>query len=361
MLDMESKLCLLREKIGLQGIRWLSALLVVVSLWALWGNWVVLVGDARDTVTQTFQYADSVTDMAENLADELESYVGVKISLSALKKAVRAMQDGGLSLSEARLLMGIGGKISSALKDNPSLSYWFGEDTLGVLRTVGRLNLLYQLCFFATVGAALWAAIQRARKRTDVFSSRVYPIMYSVWLAACVLLTLYLWKADDFQFSLRPTLWALLAPACAWFSCILWNAFDTQIAGANTTDFGKLDLSSFRGGITALEQKGKGLFSKGTQAFQQLAGNPWTCPVCGTEMTKEKNFCTQCGAKHPEPQRCAYCGAVQEPGVTFCANCGKPFFPQQKCGQCGAVVKPDEKFCASCGAPQETAPASSPE
>ena len=66
-------------------------------------------------------------------------------------------------------------------------------------------------------------------------------------------------------------------------------------------------------------------------------------------------FCTECGAKKPEPVagwKCA-CGAVNQ--GKFCPECGarKPAgVPQYRCDKCGWVPedpKNPPRFCPECG------------
>lgn len=99
------------------------------------------------------------------------------------------------------------------------------------------------------------------------------------------------------------------------------------------------------GGFNAAQQ----LFNMGQQQqAQQQAENSWKC-TCGA--TASGKFCTECGAKKPEPVRndawkCA-CGATVS--GKFCTECGakKPVSEGWTCA-CGAVNK--GKFCPECGA-----------
>ncbi len=82
--------------------------------------------------------------------------------------------------------------------------------------------------------------------------------------------------------------------------------------------------------------------------------NSWKC-ACGAVATGK--FCTECGAKKPEPAegwKCA-CGAVNQ--GKFCPECGAkkpadaPLYRCDKCGWQPEDPKNPPKFCPECGDP----------
>jgi uncharacterized OB-fold protein len=89
------------------------------------------------------------------------------------------------------------------------------------------------------------------------------------------------------------------------------------------------------------------------------------CPHCGTQLSPENKFCTNCGRNIVEKKQgqkhCVHCGGIIQPRSTFCPQCGtslkkvdtSPLTPQMpqvlKCSQCGASLSPKNKFCTKCG------------
>ena len=85
------------------------------------------------------------------------------------------------------------------------------------------------------------------------------------------------------------------------------------------------------------------------KAAAEAAANSWTC-ACG--QVNQGKFCSECGAKKPEPAMgwtCA-CGAVNT--GKFCSECGakKPEEATWFCTECGHKNSGTGKFCPECGA-----------
>ena len=139
------------------------------------------------------------------------------------------------------------------------------------------------------------------------------------------------------------------------------NAMETaagNTAGAMTGFMGMgMAGNAMGGGFHAAQ----GFYNMGTQQMaqaqaQQPAADGWKC-ACGN--VAQGKFCTECGAKKPEPQaagswKCS-CGA--ENTGKFCPECGskKPAgVPQYRCDKCGwqpADPTKAPKFCPECGDP----------
>ena len=142
-------------------------------------------------------------------------------------------------------------------------------------------------------------------------------------------------------------------------SRIVGSQADTmRTAAANEngalTGFMGMGMAMNQGGMNAQD-----LFAMGQQMQQQQPAQPapaapaadsWKCS-CGN--TASGKFCTECGAKKPEPKPAAdswkcSCGATVS--GKFCTECGspKPAQPQGWTCRCGAVNQ--GKFCMECGA-----------
>ncbi len=114
-------------------------------------------------------------------------------------------------------------------------------------------------------------------------------------------------------------------------------------AGAMTGFMGMGMAAGAAGGINA-----QNLFAMGQQTAPAADADSWKCS-CGATATGK--FCSECGAKKPEPVQAGSwkckCGATAT--GKFCTECGspKPADDGWTCS-CGAVNK--GKFCAECGA-----------
>ena len=97
---------------------------------------------------------------------------------------------------------------------------------------------------------------------------------------------------------------------------------------------------------------------RSTQGVNGMPADNWQCS-CGAVVTGK--FCTECGAKKPEPKpaadtwTCPNCGKIGLSGK-FCSECGtkKPVNAQYKCNKCGWVPEDQAhppKFCPNCGDP----------
>ena len=131
-------------------------------------------------------------------------------------------------------------------------------------------------------------------------------------------------------------------------------AAENEGAGA-AMGFVGMNMAQGAGGVSA-----QSLFQMGAQqaAAETAAADSWTCPSCGNKASGK--FCSECGAKKPEPVvtvgwSCPSCGTVNK--GKFCTECGtkKPEgAPVYRCDKCG--WEPEDptnppKFCPECGDP----------
>lgn len=87
------------------------------------------------------------------------------------------------------------------------------------------------------------------------------------------------------------------------------------------------------------------------------------CPDCKTKMSRDSNFCDNCGKRIVSPVRetvklsmdgiCDKCGNRIEPHQKFCRNCGNDLtskrMQEKRCRNCGQVLRKDMLFCVKCG------------
>ena len=127
-------------------------------------------------------------------------------------------------------------------------------------------------------------------------------------------------------------------------------------AGGAAVGFMGMNMAAQTGGVNAAQ-----LYQMAGQQAQaapspaasvSAAQNAWTCPNCGKPASGK--FCTECGAKKPEPAAgwtCPKCGTVNT--GKFCMECGeKQPSAVAACPKCGwSVPNPAKppKFCPECG------------
>ena len=146
--------------------------------------------------------------------------------------------------------------------------------------------------------------------------------------------------------------------AAAYTVAAQGEAMKTAAANANGAMMGfmGMNMAQQAGGINANQ-----LFQ---MAPQQAAPAPAPAPapaqpantwVCACGHTCTGKFCTECGAKKPEPGWTCSCGSVNQ--GKFCPECGAKqpaAVPQYRCDKCG--WKPEDptkapRFCPECGDP----------
>ena len=99
------------------------------------------------------------------------------------------------------------------------------------------------------------------------------------------------------------------------------------------------------------QPQGAPLGAAAAPAPQAPAADSWTCS-CGA--TNTGKFCSECGAKKPEPKPAAdswtcSCGAKNT--GRFCSECGAPKPAEQPAGwTCSCGTLNQGKFCSNCGA-----------
>ncbi|MEG1981867.1 MAG: SPFH domain-containing protein [Clostridia bacterium] len=86
-------------------------------------------------------------------------------------------------------------------------------------------------------------------------------------------------------------------------------------------------------------------FAKGVK-FCPECGNLYNpCAFCGADIKEGADKCPSCGKSAPKP--CPKCGKLNSDSEKFCSECGESLV--KKCGNCGVVIKDNPKFCPECG------------
>ena len=93
--------------------------------------------------------------------------------------------------------------------------------------------------------------------------------------------------------------WLFLLFGLAAYGILFYEA---RLTGANPLDFSGINLSGV--------------------SIPKVNLGGWTCPGCGKVQGGSQAFCSECGARKPEPPRCPGCGKLVKSGSAFCSNCG---------------------------------------
>lgn len=299
--------------------RGVSMLLLAFCLAAMWMKWIDFSqgGKMAANALNTVQYY--LSGYTVLMQDELETVAD-------------AVEDGGISLAEGRQLLRSAVTMAELLEGS-GLASMAGSELQEVLGSVKLVNGLYQLLFWGTIAASIWAAVRRLQGRDGV-DAKLYAAFFAgdlvlVWvLCAQVRNGLSdLAQAEMLADLVRPTIWAVLAPVCAILSAVLWN----EKAGDWLTEKLGADAAPKMEGLrqytkAAAERGGAALVSCRRRAEDLVyEQRPWKCPACGAQVDAGQKFCPACGEKRPQISRCPRCGALQKPGAGFCSSCGNKF------------------------------------
>lgn len=299
--------------------RIISMLLLAFCLATMWMKWIdfnqggKMVANAFNTVQR---YLSGYTILMQ---DEIET-------------VTKAVEDGGISLAEGSALLKSALSMVNLLEGS-GLASMAGAELQKIPETIKLVNGVYQLLFWGTIAASIWAAVRRLQGKDGVDAK-----LYAAFFAGDFLFVLILCAQVRNELSdlaqagmladlVRPTIWAVLAPVFAMLSAVLWNEKtrdwleDKLVADAGPKMDGLRQYAE-----AAAEKSGAVLVSCKRRAEDLVyEQKPWKCPGCGAQVDAGQKFCSACGERRPQVCRCPSCGALQKPGASFCSSCGSKF------------------------------------
>lgn len=270
-------------------LKGLSILLIIASLLMLTGSWVTLKKEYRRDLSSVLRELDNAAvDDAEEmfywygLSGERSTKDLIRKIEKARDKAVDILEDGALSLSEGRYLLGkaasLMGDVKKMLKKADMWEYSKSEFQ-EVYGPLVRVKTVYTLFFAATIVLALVAGVLHLLNKKH--SGIPAFLCFLVWTVAVLIAVGYLNKEAFYSDVLTISAIPVLAPLCMLVSVVLWKT-----------------------GYKAYKQED-------AAAPAPATGPSATAVTTGPVSPQQSKFCPNCGR------------AVPSGGAKFCSGCGK--------------------------------------
>ena len=175
---------------------------------------------------------------------------------------------------------------------------WFlNEDALNIIGKIKTFNVFYQLLFWATILAGLWAAACRVLLRRGPCGRGEHgTVLYMVGGGAGCGSAV---QRKDGRNRRRRELLAdhrmerAGAPVLAGIAA----ALGAVRRRAKRQKRRRIDLGNLNGSLGTIKEKGGALLNQGKQAINAAAAlqKPWSCPACGAQMEAERSFVRPAG------------------------------------------------------------------
>lgn len=314
--------------------QWVSILLLCVSLWTLSCNWL-----------KTTSYYEGMFAYTTSSINEILSLFGVDFDLessvensetsaynSRLSQGVsnlyEALSDEGLSISEWRESMSF---LSYVIKRTEKLGFftYMDDDTVTALHVISFIGYIFNFLYAMTILFAIYAIINHILKRKN--SSIGVTVCFVIWFIFNFLVVFEFNRSLIENDMLRITGWSVLALVCCIASSVLWRQCRREFQAQNILNNRSLKDSILHARDTMQQtdysrvvDSAKDTFSSAKEQIHTHIPASWECPACHSRMTAEKKFCSNCGAKRPEPMYCPKCGRRLTNRDAFCPDCGTP-------------------------------------
>jgi len=314
--------------------QWVSVLLLCVSLWTLSCNWL-----------KTTSYYEGTFAYATSSVNEILNFFGLDIDLESsvndtetsaynsrlgkgLSNLYDALSDDGLSISEWRESMSF---LSYVIKRTEKFGFftYMDDDTVAALHLISYLGYIFTFLYALTIFFAIYAIVNHILKRKN--SSIGATICFVIWFIFNFLVVFQFNRSVIENNMLRITGWSILAVVCCIVSSILWSQCRAELQVQNAINDRSLKDSLLhardkvqQADYSKVVDSAKDTFSSAKEQIHTHIPASWECPACHSRMTAEKKFCSNCGAKRPDPVYCPKCGRRLASQDTFCPDCGTP-------------------------------------
>lgn len=291
----------------------LAYLFLILSMVSLSFKWISVISNDEGNML-----AGVIYDLADG-----NSFFDLSAISDQLYDVAYIVEDGGVSISEGRQIVGTVSKGADILLDYGDSWGILEDKDIVMLKVIKLASPIYTIVFWGTILVGVYTLVCYLLKRKSIGGVIMIGLQCIFTLIVLCVIGLVSQKIDSGLLSISYGMVLGVASSIAstilWKQCVLDSAFatnDTSLKAQvidlvdNTKNIDYKNLSNTV--ATTLDDTKRKISSMGN----------WTCPTCGSKMGASNKFCTSCGTQKPSPVFCPSCGQQFAANEQFCPKCG---------------------------------------